>query len=386
MCKSSSTLALMMAAALAACGSKASSSSTVASALDYCTSMSTAITDGLAKCENWSSAAAAMVKSQWADTCKSGQKVVDAKRVAYDTTKGTACVNAIKAIADCTTLHEIYDGPSSSDSSTLERLAPACSGVLTPEVKVGDACYDSWECASGWCDESNNACPGTCKAAATEGQDCGQMPCAKDLKCWYAFDPGTGATTQACQKPVGAGQDCSNAYCADGLDCDGSSLPPTCVAERGPGDPCASVGCKWGLYCDSATSQCATPKTSGACNGSKECAEGYECAYSNTTQSASCKKTAGLDDACTTDEYTCGWGYYCEPATSKCAKTPAIGEACDSSSKYCLEGYCDSSTSKCAAFKAVGEPCDPAVGQCGYTAYCDGTTSKCTRSDSCSAP
>lgn len=378
MYKGSTAVAIAMAAGLAACGSKDKSTSSVASALDFCTNGYSAIMDGVAKCETWSAAAADMMKTRQADTCKAIQKDVTEKRASYDSGKAAACLDALKAITDCAQLHDIEDG----SSDMVEKLLPACKSVLMPAVKLGGSCYDGSHCADGWCDESNNACPGTCKAPAAEGQDCTQVPCADGLRCWY------GTSSATCQKPSAAGQSCLSNSCEDGLDCDGSTSPPTCVAERDVGQSCGSVGCKTGLYCDAATSQCAARKTSGACTANKECEVGYRCASSGA-QGGTCKKMLGLDEACAIAEYTCGLGYYCDPSTLKCAKTPAIGEACDSSDRYCLAGYCDPGTSKCVACKALGDDCDPmssAYGQCGYDAYCDYTTKKCKANDACSAP
>ena len=78
----------------------------------------------------------------------------------------------------------------------------------------------------------------------------------------------------------------------------------------------------------------------------------------------------------------CGWGYYCDPATSACAAYPDVGQPCvlsrdgTTAQLPCMRGWCDASGTKtCVAPKADGEPCT-SFDQCA--SFCDAVQQRCT--------
>lgn len=263
-----------------------------------------------------------------ADGCAEIQKEITANRVAYDATRGAACLAASQA-ATCA---DLLSGGWASLSG--------CEQVLTGRVANGGGCYSSGTCASGFCTADwTSACPGTCQAFA------------------------------------GSGASCAAAECAPGLVCEWSAAgTATCKAASAAGGACP---CQDGLWCDAGV--CRARQTSGACSlgGAFQCALGYACSYS--AASPTCLPVVGAGGSCTAASEVCGPGYACVAGT--CTSWPSVGQACGAPAYACIGGYCASGT--CLAHKAPGAACgadhECASGLCSAGGACEAAAA-------CSAP
>ena len=215
------------------------------------------------------------------------------------------------------------------------------------------ACWSATDCADGFC-AATSQCGGQCLAYSTEGQPC-TAPCAPGLVC--AADPSGDTTWGICSKLSDAGGPCP---CKQGLYCeDGSGLP----------------GGQ-----STATPSCQPQRESGFCHQWDACAAGFVCAG----DVSSCVPLVGLGASCGAAA-RCGWGSYCDPATSACAAYPDLGQPCvltrdgTTAQLPCMHGWCDASgTKKCVSPKADGEPCS-SYDECASYA-CDTVQQRCVGS------
>jgi Dickkopf N-terminal cysteine-rich region len=66
-------------------------------------------------------------------------------------------------------------------------------------------------------------------------------------------------------------------------------------------------------------------------------------------------------------------GLDCDPTSSVCVRSKAVGEACSGFSEHvCVaDAYCDSGQSQCLEKKPIGAACSGVSGECKAQAYCD---------------
>lgn len=258
--------------------------------------------------------------------CTDRQREIDAGTIHYDAAAGATCNAAIQTL-DCSVL-------SSQGGFTVP---PACDAALVGQVANGGQCWDSADCATGYCgwDLSTGTCPDTCRPFVAAGGACpGGEGCADGLVC----DGGI------CKTPSGPGLPCP---CRDDLWCDASGATPVCRAFLAQGascDPLASL-----------------------CNGLTTC----------VGAPATCQPWLGVGATCATTADRCGIGYVCSDASSTCVSVPALGDAC---TDLCVGSWCDvfSQTPTCKALLADGATCNPilfgldcASGSCNASARCE---------------
>ena len=261
--------------------------------------------------------------------CLDRQKEIDAGKIQYDATQGAACNAAIQTL-DCS-------GLSAQGGFTVP---PACQASLSGQVGNGLQCYDSADCASGFCgwDLASGTCPDTCRPFIQAGGACDGAGCASGLVCDGPFG------AQTCKAPSGAGGACP---CQDNLWCDTSGATPVCRAFLSQNAPC-------------------DPQNS-LCNVLTTCV--------GTTPT--CQPWIGVDAACDPAADRCGIGYTCSGVSNKCVSVPGLGEPCTT---LCVGSWCDflSPTPTCKALLADGATCNPvlqgfdcASGSCTASSRCE---------------
>jgi hypothetical protein len=328
---------------MAACGSSNGGSGggtqSTATLSEACNAVNDTFIDREGECFHASADWVATQKAAAAATCAPLDKEVSAGRVAYDSSKAQACLDAIKAL-DCSTL-------AGSDTPA------ACVAARTGHVANGATCYAGVDCTSGICDLSST-CPGTCVAALAADDDCSTRPddCGAGLGCQ---SDNTGA--QKCKPLSGVNGPCP---CQPGLYCDVNSAAPSCKALKASGAGCVvDVECQAGLACaGTATTTCQAVVGPGA----------------------ACQPSTSFGGS------LCALGYACDPTTQQCVAGPKAGESCVKSaggSDYtllCVEGFCDrfftGATNTCRVPKDDGAACT-AAGDCN-SGNCDATSHKCT--------
>jgi hypothetical protein len=232
------------------------------------------------------------------------QASVDAGRLSYDEDKAADCVDAF-ADASC----ELFG---------VSEAAQACEEVFTGLVADGGTCYDDEECVSDNCQQTDPACDMACCAGTC-------MP----------GDP-----------EAQIGEDCSEADCVDGAHCafDSASSTFKCEADIAEGQACTGGGCADGLFCD-----VTDPQTgAGTCKAPAD--EGQTC------------NPQSFFGACARID---NW---CNPATSKCEKRKAPGEACDVEIDNCVE-YAECQNGTCVGDVAEGAACNEQTGPTASAAW-----------------
>jgi hypothetical protein len=282
--------------------------------------------------------------------CDGVAKEVAEGRMAYDQTKGAACLDQIKVLACDSLIDE----------------AVACADALVGRVPSGGACATDGlaifpVCAPGnICHISSNGCGGVCKPTASPGSSC-------------AYSSTTGSVT-----------------CADGSEC--QSNTDLCVVDAAEGEPCQgpTAGyCRHNLECEGGTSStagtCRRKRTSGACTSSSDCASSYVCAGQEGAKT--CRKAKLPGDSCTP-----GLGE-CYPLFSWCGSQGTCIETRAQENQPCgaqggaFNDYiqCDNGLTcatsgtgagTCRKKKPAGSSC-ASGSECAARAYCDSTTHLC---------
>lgn len=266
------------------------------------------------------------------DFCADRQREITAGKVSYDPVAGAACEAAIQAL-DCTAL--------SGDSGLS--VPATCDASLVGQVTTGGECFDSADCADGYCtwELSTGTCPGTCQPFVQLNQPCDGADCAPGLEC----DGTTGSLI--CSAPSALGGSCP---CQENLWCDRSTLPNTCRAFLPAGASCIPNGDP----CTILTTCAGTPAT--------------------------CQPWLGAGATCDPADFQCGLGYVCSATTDRCVSWPTLGQACEG---FCLGSWCDLTavTPTCQAQKADGATCIPFLnGADCLSGSCSFTTSRCEAS------
>jgi hypothetical protein len=344
------------------------------------------------KCESDAAAAAKMYTPAYSQA-----DAVTKKRLAYDSSKAQACLDAI-AKAGCS-------------ADAFNALGATCSGVFKGIVATGGSCLSASECAAGsWCDQGNNAgtdgCSGTCKANAATGAPCGSpAPCNDSDYCDGNVMP------NICKTLLALGADCRDGECGGVGYCKGYMQGPPevlgkCSGLGQVGDACATsffgtTNCSLGLWCNDvnpASAVCAQPVASGGdCSSFAACADGLDCiglAFDMNTGAVTTKGKCGpfldIGKMCTTmGESGCPLDSRCDTASASCKPGAGTGDACDPTMVAQCSGnnYCDGTAKKCAVLVALGgactpQPSDPMTGlplgdpPC-HDGACDAMTMKC---------
>ena len=336
------------------------------------------------------------------------QKSFDSGRLKLDQTKAKACLAAVKTVngAACW-------GENGSTKALFDTLT-TCQGAVSGTVALGGGCYDTSECASGWCDLSNNACPGKCTAPKAAGASCGaDSECQSGLKCPGTTCVAPGAKGAACDSStpcadglycndqskcddtkVAAGAGCTDSLqCPEGSFCNQSLTTPVCQVLAAAGGACDDPGisfiydfiqagdckgqqvCKGGQGDGSNSGSCATPvDVNGACDpagaaagpGGAGCYGGLAC---DTTSKKCLVPPTTAGQSCIGGK--CGGDLLCDATTNKCVTAPtAAGQACVHTN--CGSGlYCDNNN-VCQTLPGAGTACANGT-DCADGNYCDGT-------------
>lgn len=272
-----------------------------------------------------------------------------------------------------------------------------CASAIIGQVKTGGTCYVTQECANGWCDLTNHACPGTCKPYSAVGANCS----ADSDQC----PPGSECTGigERCEVPRALGESCSwsgtdGDWCAGGLYCDGQHCvkqqvvgdnevcggpektcepgsycggdpnEPLCQPVADSGEPCSDPGdiaCKGRQLC---TGVCETPSdVNGPCKQDSDCFKGLDC----DTTTSRCRVPPDQAQSCA--EYACGLGLDCDPTTETCVPITVDNSCGDATCT--ADQYCDWDSTTCKRLVPTGAACNG--GGCVGDDYCDPTTQKC---------
>ena len=239
---------------------------------------------------------------------------VQAGRVRYDAADAHACDAGLAAMSCDQT------------AADVRAAVVACTAVFTGTLADDAECAFDLECASGDCDARNCApdmcCYGRCLPAVAAAID---EPCDSDRQCTGDAYCGT---DDACHALASAGMTCTfDSNCDVGLACIGATdlQPGACRVLPHLGESCPYL----------------------------RCAEiGAECSTAQL-----CVR-AGLAGAACTADAECSEFRGCDPTTSRCVDTPALGMPCRG--RCAGDAYCafdGSSIGTCAVPQANGAPC-----------------------------
>jgi hypothetical protein len=321
--------------------------------------------------------------------CTAVVSSTDAGRQVYDRNSAEACLAEVRALT--------------CQSGSLE----SCQHVLRGAVGPGGACRQESDCdevSTRGCDFGAGTCPGTCRAPAPLGSECG-WGCADGLACEGGFcvaapgenEPCIGGTCgeglvcapgNLCAKPGRTGAPCgSTGQCDEDFFCDEYRTPKSC--QPFPEDPSSGLGercgdpwsCEAGLWCDygPVPPACKAKLASGvACNFPEQCAEGLTCRVEDGGSVSRCLAPQKLGTSCKTGDYSCQPLLSCDGVASgdpgKCVAPARLGEYCGAARyefRECMEGWCDGAV--CKPFLALGAACtdDDECSLGGSTAVCN---------------
>jgi hypothetical protein len=266
-------------------------------------------------------------------------KAIASGHVLYDSSPVPACLDGIRALG-CNVLSHSFPAP--------------CVDVLAGNVKTGDVCTVSAECAGTAFCAGTSACPSHCAALLAEGDACnGNNECGDDLMC----------VTGHCLRPSLAGEPCngtSGKVCRLGFNCSGATDTQTgmCVDNASIqvgalGASCEPGGalCKEGLSCvynGSSAFHCEAGVASGAaCHLGlpKQCPSDEYCDATDVTTQSTCKKLPGDGKPCALQKL-CAAGSTCvdDGGSFNCHAIQTNGNACTADdacrSSSCVSGLC----------------------------------------------
>lgn len=294
--------------------------------------------------------------------CSSGRDAIEAGRLDYDPVQAKACAAA--SVGSCDNMAALAYGTRAAD--------PACAGVVTGALGLGDECHPdstnyAGECAEGHC--AATACPSTCQAFAGEGDECDLLASLCDPAQFFCNGQGE------CQPFVEPGEPCpARNECAAGDFCHGIDdqtylcTTPTAVGEAcGPSDSCADLSVCLDGEC---TAQVALGQ---ACTWTGNCPSGSFC-------NGTCRAYVELDGDCTVD--SCSPGLTC--VDTVCLAQGRVGDDCP-----CEEGLWCNEQGQCQGPGQVGDDCSlAAANSCPVPLFCHPQTLKCSepaaQDDACS--
>ncbi len=311
------------------------------------------------------------------------ERSVSEGRTRYDANVGTACLAAIQGVEGLACAGESSPFATAAEGIIGSDGTSPCNGMFKGAVANGAACYDSLECAAGFCDFGENACPGACAPRLANG-----APCEENEQCQVGSSCTFGSSGQACQPTVvrqqgapcsyssecadglycGDSGTCTNAKVANGAECkvDAQCAEGSACLKAGAFDPTGTCTVKVGAGGACATGGAFIFPYSNACKGLQVCA-GLVLDGGSVEQPGTCRSPGGLGANCFPEASGTlgGSGCYadlaCDPASSKCAAPPAAGSPCIDF--RCARGaYCNAS-GQCVAQKADGATCENS-GEC----------------------
>jgi hypothetical protein len=268
-------------------------------------------------------------------------KASAAGHVRYDPKGGAACRDATLAVPCSVGLeHDV--------------LAPAaCEAMVQSASPVGGACAGDYACVDmAWCDLSNRACPGVCRAFLGANETCGEASqrCADGLFC--------SPSNRRCRARVALGAPCEQAIensCVDGFFCDGSQPGgPLCSPVRGRNTGCTTpLQCAPGLAC--VRGLCSGGELGDRCESAADCRTGLACGGDRK-----CGVPIVADAACDPLGLPCREGLACTSSAgaSLCRAQARLGEACDGT-VACYLGRCADGV--CAPLSPDGGACESAA-------------------------
>lgn len=267
-------------------------------------------------------------------------KAVAAGHLAYDSTTGMACRNAVAA-RGC----EVSFGRDMFAET-------ACSEMVSGQSGSGDGCTMRAACIDAhYCDVTSARCPGKCRPFKGNNETCGfEDLCGPDLFC--------AAMGNRCLAKSSAGAPCqpsigSNA-CRDGSFCDPQPGGAFCVPVRGFNTGCTSgFQCAAGLRCIG--SICSDGREGGKCGGDSDCQHPLRCDDSDR-----CRMPLALDAPCPMGSAPCQPGLTCTSSAGDtlCRPEPLTGEDCTPTSMCFGGGAC---AGTCAAPVPDGGTCSVAA-------------------------
>jgi len=248
----------------------------------------------------------------------------------------------------------------------------ACSAMsCAPSIPLGGACTESETCGRGaTCALTSER---VCRPKALEGEPCLPSDCADGLAC------DTLELMPVCRPRVPVGGSCARGReCVPGATC----VEDLCTMLPTAGATCLFGQCASGLVCNARTQTCGDRVPAGqTCSASTDCLPGLACDFSNFP--GTCVARVGAGEACGGADERCTDGLYCDPVSSQCAETLAVGAACSFPSQCGPGAECifpadgSSPMGTCTALATtVDAPCGFA---CGGNLRCAQRPGSCVR-------
>jgi hypothetical protein len=262
---------------------------------------------------------------------------IEAGRTVFDPSAASNCIQLLsQASSQCQPIGELQSTFAESD----------CDALLVGQQEDGEYCNSGDECASGFCDQTQDfdTCYGVCAPQDElpgEGESCYASRCAQGLSCDYSGDDDICVAHGSREE----GESCngSGLLCADGLVCGLSETciqPPTYVTQ---GESCSPTGgsfCEPGLVCadmevgsdQTVTGTCEPPRAQGeACQNYIQCAIGLFCDTDGESQEGTCEPPKQEGDSCTGDQGECGDDLWCNTSgeTAQCASSGGNSSVCE---------------------------------------------------------
>ncbi|HOX43058.1 MAG TPA: hypothetical protein PK668_05655 [Myxococcota bacterium] len=306
--------------------------------------------------------------------CQNLAQAVADGGIVFDPSLQTACQAEARAATP----------PGLLTPSWLRQNLPSCAAMFSGRRRVDEGCRVTLECAAeGYCDSSGATCPGTCRAYAARGEDCGAGR--------GACDPSQDACDLTCAALALADEACGpRRGCAPGLSC----VERVCLVPQPEGGRCDLAanfgrGCEQGLFC-AQDGRCQAPREEvAACLSLEELGVllglggtagglgllGYaQCAAGLACQHGACLPlgTRGVD--CDPADWpSCEQGMGCDPLALECTALRPPGATCELGGLGCQAGaFCqretDALVGTCTPLLAPGETCaSPFECQAGLT-------------------
>lgn len=367
---------------------------------DYCTSLHTAVCDGMRSCgctlegRRYDLESCASVRIAECTTALAPfATAVEAGQLAFDGEAARRCRDRVAALAGSCTIvaartlpavcAQLFVDLAALDGTCTSPLGTVCAAgagvcgannrcVLRPGS--GEAC-EARTCSEGLvCDEATNRCgptPEPTPIAEGQGPCTSSWECAAGLAC---------AADNVCRRGLERDAECGNQNaCASSLACVRHYENRTCGPKVALGGACArNTDCAAASACIGGV--CTTPP--GENSPCAESSDGFVCAAPfacDTDDSRNCVVAPGQGEPCLIGSGICAAGLGCDPDRNVCIAPPGEGQACTLPNLLCGPGLgCDftAAGSVCAATRARGEACSSHQ-ICGDGLFCDFIAGSC---------